>query len=72
MRSRGSRFFPFSAIIFIGLVFLFSAPAWASFHVKAKSAILMNVNTGKILFAQNPDKPSPGLSHKSALPIFDT
>ncbi len=42
----------------------------ATLHVKAKSAILMDVNNGRILFSQNPDAPMQPASITKVLSLY--
>lgn len=66
----------FSSSIFciLSIFFLFFINAHATetdqIRVQAKSAILMNMNTGQVLFAQNPDRQIPPASLTKVLSLY--
>lgn len=55
-------FLMFLAFMAIFIIQPFSVQAEETLDVKAESAILVDANTGKILFAKNPDEPLPPAS----------
>ena len=57
-------------IVILSIVFLPHAHAGISLHLKAKSAILMNMNDGSILYAQNPDRPIAPASLTKVLSLY--
>jgi D-alanyl-D-alanine carboxypeptidase len=57
----------------IGCLIMVLAPATlqaASLRIKAKSAILMDMTSGRILFSKNPDKPMPPASLTKILSLY--
>ena len=66
-----NRYF-FTAICLIVFIIFSNAAAHAvsPFHLRAKSAILMNMTDGKILYTQNPDKPLQPASLTKVLSLY--
>lgn len=59
-------------ILFISILFLFNPQTAQAdqLRIEAKSAILMNMNSGQILFAQNPDRQIPPASLTKVLSLY--
>ncbi len=57
-------------LLFVFILPLSNAYAGSNLHLKAKSAILMNMNDGTILYSQNPDRPIQPASITKVLSLY--